>query len=292
MTTRNRSTPVRSATRKPRRASAGNRSPLRVAMCVFPISADADRNFAAIEGLARAAASNGARLAVFAEGALSGYYGEHFKNPDAINPSHVGELNRRLGSLARETGIHLVVGTLVAEGEARYNSLLAFSPAGRRLARYDKRHLTRQDHRYYTRGETPPALIRVDGWNVGLLLCFDARFSLWSHEYVRRGADVLVYSFNMCGKSGLWKRAPMEATLRTRAAENHVFVIGVNDGHRHPQIPALAIDRGGCTLVRAFPTTPTVLLADLDPAVSYRIGEEILAETPVDYPVAATWDRR
>jgi len=256
---------------------------------VFPITADADRNFAAMERLTREAASKGARLVVFAEGALSGYFGEQFRDEVAIDPKRIEGLTRELGRVARESNVFLVAGTLRRDGAARFNSLVAFSPAGRRVARYDKRHLTSQDHRYYARGETSPALFRIDGWTIGLLLCFDVRFPVWAHEYARRGADVLVYAFNMCGKKGLWKRDVMEATLRTRAAENDVFAVSVNDGRPHPQIPTMAADRGGCTIARAFPTKPTVVVADLDPAVTYRIEEEIRREQPVDYTVASGW---
>ncbi len=275
------------ATGRSHRARSGKR-PLRIGLAAFPVTSDPGKNFDQIERLTREAAKKGARLVLFPEGALSGYYGEHFLGTDEIDADRIEALNREVGRLAREAGVHVVVGTLVQQESGPANALVAFAPSGRRAATYVKRHLTRRDHEFYVRGGGP-AFVRVDGWKVGLLLCFDARFPVWSHEYARRGADLLVYSFNMCGRRGVWKRPVMEATLRTRAAENNVFVAAVNDARAYPHVPAFAVDRGGCTIVRAFPRRPTVVIADLDPARDYAIEKEILAEQPVDYDVAADW---
>ncbi len=274
-----------------RRRPTSRKKPLRVALCVFPITADPWSNLESIARLARAAALKGARMAVFAEGALSGYFGEHFFDEKEIDRQGIDAVNRAAARVARDTGLYLVAGTLLCEGRRYFNSALAFSPSGRRLARYDKRHLTRRDHRFYTPGRRP-ALFRADGWTVGMLICFDARFPLWSHEYARRGTDILTYSLNMCGRRDLWKRPVMEAAVRTRAGENNVFVLAVNDGRPHPQMATLALDRGGRTLARALPTRPTVLVADLDPAVKYPIETDILSEHPRDYPLAARWAAR
>ncbi len=281
---------------KPRQnsISAPGKTPaiFRAALCTFPVLGSPERNFARIEALSREAAAKGAHLAIFPEGALSGYYGEHFHDADSVDFALIASLNKRLGMLARELRMAIASGTLMRERDGRiFNSMLVFSASGRLAARYDKRHLTLRDTRFYSPGQSGPAIARIEGRRIGFLICFDARFPLWAHEYARRGAEVLVYGFNVCDRRGLWKRPALEAHLRSRAAENQVFLLAVNDGRAHPNVPLLAVDRGGLTLARAFPRRPLLKIVDLDFSRHYPMEREIVEGHALDYECASQWSR-
>ncbi len=275
--------PPSPAAASPRRAAS-----LRVALAAFPIQRDPEANFREIESLAGEAARGGARLVVFAEGALSGYYGEQFHSADELDLAKIHRLTRELGAISRRHGLYLAAGTLEARAGAYYNSLLAFSPAGRRAACYRKRHLTSRDHLFYTPGDQP-ALFRVEGRRFGLLICFDVRFPLWAHEYARRGAEALIYSFHVCDRRGLWKRPVMEAHLRSRAAECDAFALAVNDARPHANAPLLAVDRAGRTLLRAWPARRALRFADLDFRSTHPIEREIRKSHAQSYEFTRRW---
>lgn len=264
-------------------------SVLRAGLGAFAVGANPLENLAAIRRLVKRAAARSCDLVAFAEGAVSGYYGEHFNEAEAVDFSAIERAHVEIGALARAHGLTILAGTLHRDGDGRFrNALTAWGPDGAQVASYIKRHGTRRDERFYTNG-TEPVLIDVRGRKVGLLICFDVRFPLWSHEYARRGAEVLVYVFNACDERSLWKRDVMEACLRARAAEANAFVLGVNDARPHQNVPCIALDRGGCTLARRFPTTSRLIVADLDFSKHYAIEREIVGGHSADYALAARW---
>jgi predicted amidohydrolase len=261
---------------------------LRAALGPFPISGDPAKNLRAIRGLVKKAAAAKCDLIAFAEGAVSGYYGEHFSEAAGVDFAAVERAHVEIGAMAQAAGITILAGTLIRE-EGRYlNALAAWGPDGALVATYIKRHGTRRDERFYTNG-TEPVIIDVRGRKVGLLICFDVRFPLWTHEYARRGAEVLVFTFNACDERSVWKRDVMEACLRARAAEANAFVLGVNDARPYPNVPCLAVDRGGCTIARRFPRRAELIVAELDFSKHYAIEREIVAGHSMDYAIAAGW---
>ena len=266
----------------------GSSKILSIGLAGFPITSDPKQNWKLIQHLTRQSVEQNARLVVFAEGALSGYYGEHFKHSDHLDMAQVDRLNEQLKELAREYKVFLVVGTITQKRSCFYNTLLALGPDGEEVARYDKRHLLKRDREFYTAGRSP-ALFEVDGHVVGLQICFDVRFPLWAHEYAKRGAEVLIYAANMCGKRGVWKRPVMEGHLRSRAAENSVFVAAINDLRPYPNLPVFAADPGGQTIVNTYPRSFRTVVTDLDFSVHYPIEEEIVAEYPTDYKLIRSW---
>lgn len=101
-----------------------------------------------------------------------------------------------------------------------YNTLFAYLN-GEKLTEYHKKHLYLGDEASsYTSGQKL-GLLALDDWRIGLNICYDLRFPVWSRA---QQADVLVYCAN-------WPSARKEhwyALLKARAIENQCYVIGVN----------------------------------------------------------------
>ena len=94
----------------------------------------AERTLADYEALTRRAAEQGAQLVLWPETAVPG------------SPDYSDELADRLGALARESGVSLVVGAVGVEphgdGVLRYfDSAFTIAPDGNIVDRYDKTHL-------------------------------------------------------------------------------------------------------------------------------------------------------
>lgn len=215
-------------------------------------STDLQTNLDSAHDLLRAAAREGAELAVLPE-----YFcllGRRDTDKLAIQePFGSGVIQRFLSDMACELGLWIVGGTLpisvapddttAADTEGRvYNSTLVYSPAGKCVARYDKIHLFRFDNgqeRYDESRVLMPGLEPVefeltsrDGhcWRVGLSVCYDLRFAELYRAYARAGVDLLLVpsAFTYATGQDHW-----EVLLRARAIENLAFVVAAAQGGRH-----------------------------------------------------------
>ena len=193
-------------------------------------------------------------------------------------PFGQGPVQDFLARAARECGLWIVGGTLplVATDDAHVrNTSLVFSPAGERVARYDKIHLFQFDNgreRYdesrviESGSETAVLALRDrDGhdWRIGLSVCYDLRFP---ELYRALRADVLLVPSAFTYGTG---QAHWELLVRARAVENLAYVIapaqgGVHENGRRTWGHSMVVDPWGSVLAQRD-EGPGVVLADLDP---------------------------
>lgn len=133
---------------------------------------------------------------------------------DGPTVAWIREVARRLGAV--------VTGSVVVDDDGFRNRLLWAAPDGE-LAWYDKRHLFRmaREHEHYAAGGTR-VVLRVHGWRVLPLVCYDLRFPVWSRN--RGDYDLALYVANWPAA----RRHPWCTLLRARAIENLSYVVGVN----------------------------------------------------------------
>lgn len=225
---------------------------MKVAAIQMVSGTDLQRNLDSAHGLLRAAAREGAELAVLPE-----YFcllGQRDTDKLAIQePFGAGAIQRFLAATARELGLWIVGGTLpisappdpatAASDAGRVcNSTLVYSPAGHCVARYDKIHLFRFDNglecydeaRVLVAGRAPVVfeLASRDGhcWRVGLSICYDLRFPELYRAYARAGVDLLLVpsAFTYTTGQDHW-----EVLLRARAIENLAYVVAAAQGGQH-----------------------------------------------------------
>jgi deaminated glutathione amidase len=108
-----------------------------------------------------------------------------------------------------------------------------FSPEGDELGRYDKMHLFSCDlskhpsstvideGKVYTAG-TKPLIIDVEGWKLGVSICFDLRFPELFRWYSSQGANALTISSAFTVPTG---KAHWHTLVRARAIENQCYVV-------------------------------------------------------------------
>ncbi|MDP3848247.1 MAG: amidohydrolase [Pseudomonas sp.] len=118
----------------------------------------------------------------------------------------------------------VIAGSLIiqaADGSYR-NRLLWARPDGS-LAYYDKRHLFRMagEHKHYRAGEQQ-VVLKVKGWQVRPLICYDLRFPVWSRD--GQDTDLLLYTANWPAL----RRQHWNRLLPARAIENLCYVAAVN----------------------------------------------------------------
>lgn len=183
----------------------------------------------ALELIDRAAAT-GARLIALPE--IWTYLGNpagNYENAEAI-PGRVSDL---LADRARKHGIYLHGGSYheVEPGNPRVkNTALVFNPDGDVIARYSKIHMfdvvldgvaTYEESATVAPGEEI-VTFDLDGFRVGLAICYDLRFPELFRILALRGADVIVLpaAFTMTTGKDHW-----EVLIRARAIENGVYMV-------------------------------------------------------------------
>jgi predicted amidohydrolase len=205
-----------------------------------------DTNLEAARRLVGRAAAEGATLVVLPEYFCLMGRSDRDKLAVAEVPGD-GPIQRMLAQTARAHGIWLIGGTLplaldaaaVASGsvERVLNADLVFSPQGDQVARYDKMHLFAFDNgrERYDEGRTlragqSPVAVDVDGWRVGLSVCYDLRFPELYRALARPACDLIAVPSAFTHTTGA---AHWEVLLRARAIENQCYVVAAAQGGTH-----------------------------------------------------------
>ncbi len=157
-----------------------------------------------------------------------------------------GPIQDWLSRQAAFHGIYLLGGTIPLRGddpERVMASSLLFGPDGGLLARYDKIHLfdvavsgganpeDYRESRSIAPGPCHPVVADVDGWRLGLSVCYDLRFPELYRALVTAGADVLCVPSAFTARTGA---AHWSTLLAARAIENLCYVVASNQCGVHP----------------------------------------------------------
>lgn len=212
---------------------------LNVAALQMVSTPDLARNLAAASALMQRAADGGARLV-----ALPEYFcllGRSDRDKLAIAETDGdGPIQAHLAEAARRLGLWVIGGTLPLKTEDPLrvrNSCLVWGPGGQRVARYDKIHLFAYDNgsERYDEGRvlqagSAPVAIDVDGWRVGLTVCYDLRFPELYRRLMQPPCDLIVVPSAFTHTTG---QAHWALLLRARAVENQCYVLAPAQGGLH-----------------------------------------------------------
>ena len=144
--------------------------------------------------------------------------------------------------LALDSGLYILGGSAATMVSGKVmNRSYNFSPEGTEIATYDKMNLFTVDlskhpsntvvdeARVYTAGNTPK-MMPLNGFNIGLSICFDLRFPEIFRSYSIKGANVLSISSAFTVPTG---KAHWHTLLRARAIENQCYVIASAQWGQH-----------------------------------------------------------
>jgi predicted amidohydrolase len=236
---------------------------------------DESANWEMARALVERAAAHGARLVATPEN--TNYLGPHDQKVRRAEPLD-GPTCERFAGLARELGIHLLLGSYNERrpdpGRCANTSVL-FGPDGERLAVYRKIHLfdvavpggvTFQESATVEPGsevvavETPLA-------RLGLSVCYDLRFGELYRRLVAEGAEVLLVPSAFTLTTG---RDHWEVLLRARAIESQAYVLAPaqwgthgDQGLRESYGHAMIVDPWGLVVAMAS-DGPGLALAEID----------------------------
>jgi predicted amidohydrolase len=209
---------------------------------------------------AQRACQNGADLLITPEMFLSGYNIGVDAVGDAAAALDVG----RVCDIARQYGIALLVGGPERVSKALYNTIYLIDSGGTLRSSYQKTHLYGDvDRSQFTAGEALSEVVTLDGWKLGMAICYDVEFPELTRALAAKGADViLVPTANMRPYDTVCTRL-----VPARAQENGVYIAYVNYVGREDPFEYCGLsclcDPTGADVVRADGTGEVTLYADL-----------------------------
>jgi predicted amidohydrolase len=256
------------------------------AVCQLNSTSDAAANLRTAEELIRAAAARGAALVATPEN--TNYLGPHAEKVRRSEPLD-GPTCARFAALARELGIHLLLGSFNETGPdpARcFNTSVLFGPDGMRLALYRKIHLFDVDVPggvTFRESESvaPGAGVVVAETvlaRLGLSICYDLRFAELYRALVEHGAQLIAIPSAFTATTG---KAHWEVLVRARAIETQCWVLAPgqhgrhdDDGLRESHGQSMIVDPWG-QVVAQVPDGPGLALAEIDLARVERVRRAI-----------------
>lgn len=246
---------------------------MRAAAVQLTSTQDVEANLNTAERLVRRAASEGAEFVALPENF------SYFKvegEVSAFQTSVDGEVVARMGDLARELAVTILLGSIpeAAEGgEKTYNTSVLVGPDGSTLAVYRKIHLFDVDvpgvvelkeSKAVEAGSEVVAAKSPLGC-VGLTVCYDIRFPELYRRLALAGAEVVAVPSAFLPHTG---KDHWEVLLRARAVENLLYVVapaqyGRHSPKRQSYGRSMIVDPWGLILAQA-PDGEAVISAELD----------------------------
>jgi predicted amidohydrolase len=166
-------------------------------------------------------AAKGARVVVFPECALTGYFEDTITN---LSTMEITNAASQVYAACRNAHVYAIVGSAWREGDAFYDSALIIDPAGRLIERYDKMQLAEK----WPRAGDKLFVFQIDGVPCSVMICHDERYPELVRLPVLAGAKLIFYVSHESGLDEQSKIGPYRAQIQARAVENNVFIIQAN----------------------------------------------------------------
>jgi predicted amidohydrolase len=164
----------------------------------------------------------GAKIAILPELWNVTFHGACTKIPSVNRDDYLDTFR----AIARRHRMSIVAGSVaVSDNDGKLNRCQVLGPDGENRLVYDKLHVFPS---FFSPGAFKPGnrlgLCEISGWKTGIQVCFDIEFPELSRALVGAGAKLLIVVGAWPSEHvRLWK-----TFLVARAAENQVYVIGVN----------------------------------------------------------------
>lgn len=234
------------------------------------VPGDVAANVATAVSLVRTAAERGARVVVLPELFLTGYAEHAWTEAQAITPD-----DPRLTPLSQtavDGRVVVVAGAAVRRPAGTTISLLVVDDTGVVRAAYDKQHLFAAERSFFTAGNHGASIV-VDGWELGLGVCYDGCFP--EHAAAAAADGALAYLCPSAYFTGSEHRRDLY--YAARALDNGIYVVfagltgrcgdwAFNGG-------SAVYDPEGRVLDRAGTGAPAVVVADLRREEVQRVQE-------------------
>jgi predicted amidohydrolase len=227
-----------------------------------PVWEDPEKTLNKAEGFIVHAATCGAQLICFPEQFATGWDPMSGKNVQNITGSTI----TRLQTCAKANRIAVIGSFREESSPLPKNTSIAIGNEGQILSTYSKIHLfsPAKENEHFVPG-MKLGIFPLDTLTCGLAICYDLRFPELFRIYAQKGVQAVFVS-------AAWPKSRIrhwELFIQARAAENQMYVIGVNTTGATPfdrySGSSIAADPHGTIISRAN-EAEQLLFIDLDPA--------------------------
>lgn len=213
-----------------------------------PVAFDRDATLDRVQALSRDAAARGAQLVLFPEAFVSAYprgltfgtvvgsrtpegrewYRRYWDSSIDVPGPHA----ERLGDIARECALHLVIGVIEREGGTLYCSVLFFAPDGTLLGSHRKLMPTAAERLVWGQGDgSTMQAHRTAIGTLGAAICWENYMPMY--RMALYGQQVQLYLAPTADSRDSWI-----ASMRHIAMEGRCFVLSANQFARRRDYPA------------------------------------------------------
>ena len=216
-----------------------------------PVPADTEAALVRLDGAARQAAGQGARLLVVPEASVTGY-NIPYETMTQVAEAADGPVAQAIGQICKRYSIAIAYGFAESRDGQFFNCVQLIDANGERLAQYRKTHLWGDlDRTLFTAGDRFAPIVEIDGWKVGLLICYDVEFPECARQLALEGAELVLVP---TGLMHPW-RFVAEQLVPVRAYENQIFLAYANycgsEGDLNYEGRSVIADPNGDDLARA-----------------------------------------
>jgi predicted amidohydrolase len=232
------------------------------------IAGDVPANVATALSLVASAADRGARVVVLPELFLTGYDPSVWRHDSSLALDD--PVLDSLVDQARARSVVVVVGAAVRRAlDSSTLSVLVVDADGVD-APYDKQHVDRDEAWFFTPGSRGSSIV-VDGWELGLGICYDASFP--EHARAAAVAGATAYLCSAAYFTGSESRRDLYGAARALDNGMYVVVSGLTGRCGAGQFSggSAVYDPQGRAVDRVGDASPAVVVADLDPAEVSRV---------------------
>ncbi|HVP96630.1 nitrilase-related carbon-nitrogen hydrolase [Methanoregula sp.] len=235
---------------------------------------DPDRTLEIAADCFSRAARSGAKMISFPEQFATGWDPHSLQNTGDLTGPTVSGFRK----LAKEYSIAVIGSFRETFTPKPRNTAIAIDSRGDILTTYAKIHLFTPGHEDKTFFPgTSLATFTLEGVQIGLAICYDLRFPELFRLYRRKGVHAVIVP-------AAWPQSRMlhwELFIQSRAAENQMYVAGVNTVGTNPVDryagESMTADPHGAIIARAGPEAE-LLYYEIDP----RVVEQARRDFPVE----------
>ena len=238
---------------------------LKIGAYQFSINSDIDYNLAVIKSAINQAVQKGVKLLVFPECALTGYPPRDIKSAADVDFTKLYNAYAQLQELVDKNDICVILGTIIKEEDRYYNCAIIFRPYEEKDF-YHKRALWGWDRDNFSIGNSN-GIFEIEGWKVGVRICFEVRFPEYFRELYDNKTDLnIILFYDVADNDDLERYDLIKSHIRTRAVENVTYTLSVDAISSYQTAPTAIYDKSGYGLIELERNKEGMLVYDLENA--------------------------
>lgn len=197
----------------------------------------------------------------------SGLFAGDLDHPDifrSLVEEIPGPTSRKLGEIAKQYGMYIAANYYEKSGNRIYNTSILIGRNGEVAGKYRKVHLADGERWYAAAGDEIP-VFETDLGRIGFAICYDIIFPELCRIVAMKGADIIIHQTQGWGVGRKADGAGGEGFMRTRAAENSVYLIVAKNIQPGDSGKSCIIDNYGNILAESPHDGERVVFAEFRP---------------------------